>query len=195
MNPIKPMTSRKFEEQIADCPIIAAVKDDTGLERALASDARVIFVLYGNVCGIGGIAGRIREAGRAALVHIDLVAGLSNSKEVSVDFIRETTAADGIITTRGPLVRRAKELGLLAVQRFFLLDSLSLESVRRPRDPRPDFIEVLPGLMPKVIRRVAAGVPEPLIAGGLITEKEDVMAALTAGASAVSTTNEEVWFL
>ena len=34
-----------------------------------------------------------------------------------------------------------------------------------------------------------------MIAGGLITEKEDVIAALSAGAIAVSSTNQDVWNL
>ena len=54
-------------------------------------------------------------------------------------------------------------------------------------------IEILPGLMPKVIRRVARLVKLPVIAGGLISEKEDVMAALSAGAISVSSTNQSVW--
>lgn len=60
---------------------------------------------------------------------------------------------------------------------------------------RPDFIEVLPGVMPKVLGRIAKVSRIPMIAGGLITEKEDVIAALSAGAIAVSSTNQDVWNL
>lgn len=56
-----------------------------------------------------------------------------------------------------------------------------------------DLIEVLPGLMPKVIHRVAATCGKPIIAGGLVTEKADVVNALEAGALAVSSTNPGVW--
>ena len=35
----------------------------------------------------------------------------------------------------------------------------------------------------------------PVIAGGLISDKEDIIAALDAGATAISTTKEELWFL
>ncbi len=34
-----------------------------------------------------------------------------------------------------------------------------------------------------------------MIAGGLVTDREDVIQALSAGAVAVSTTNREVWTL
>lgn len=35
----------------------------------------------------------------------------------------------------------------------------------------------------------------PVLAGGLIADKEDVMAALRAGAMAISTTNQQVWLM
>lgn len=49
--------------------------------------------------------------------------------------------------------------------------------------------------MPKVLGRIAKVSRIPMIAGGLITEKEDVIAALSAGAIAVSSTNQDVWNL
>ena len=47
--------------------------------------------------------------------------------------------------------------------------------------------------MPKIIRRVCGVTNKPVITGGLITDKEDVTNALSAGAVAVSTTNPDVW--
>ena len=34
----------------------------------------------------------------------------------------------------------------------------------------------------------------PVIAGGLISDKEDIIAALDAGAAAISSTNPAIWF-
>lgn len=178
-----------------DCPIIAAVKDDEGLEKCVACESRVVFVLYGTVCSIAEIVKHIKDAGKTAIVHIDLIAGLS-AKEVAVDFIRHSTLADGIISTRPAIIRRARELSLVSVQRYFLIDSIALESITRVPDGHgPDFIEVLPGVMPKIISRLSASASVPIIAGGLISDKEDVLAALGAGAVAVSTTNQAVWAL
>ena len=47
--------------------------------------------------------------------------------------------------------------------------------------------------MPKIISRLTAVANKPIIAGGLILDKEDVTGALGAGAIAVSTTNPIVW--
>ena len=84
---------REFLEKIEASPIIAAVKDDRELVRALQSDVDVVFILYGDVCTIPMIVDRIKEAGRTAMVHLDLVSGLS-PKEISIDYIRMRTRAD-----------------------------------------------------------------------------------------------------
>ena len=42
---------------------------------------------------------------------------------------------------------------------------------------------------------VLGAVSVPVIAGGLISDKEDIIAALDAGAASISTTKEELWFL
>lgn len=191
--------NQEFYDAVEANPVIAAVKSDAGLQAAVEmEEIQVIFVLYGDVCTIPAILERIKAAGKKAMVHIDLIAGLS-AKEISVEFIARQTRADGIITTKPALVRRAKELGIFAVLRFFVIDSLALKNIENLEmqcgTSRPDFIEVLPGVMPKVLGRIAKVSRIPMIAGGLITEKEDVIAALSAGAIAVSSTNQDVWNL
>ncbi len=191
--------NQEFYDAVETNPVIAAVKNDAGLQAAVEmEEIQVIFVLYGDVCTIPEILERIKAAGKKAMVHIDLIAGLS-AKEISVEFIARQTRADGIITTKPALVRRAKELGIFAVLRFFVIDSLALKNIENLEmqcgTSRPDFIEVLPGVMPKVLGRIAKVSRIPMIAGGLITEKEDVIAALSVGAIAVSSTNQDVWKL
>ena len=191
--------NQEFYDAVEANPVIAAVKNDAGLQAAVEmEEIQVIFVLYGDVCTIPEILERIKAAGKKSMVHIDLIAGLS-AKEISVEFIARQTRADGIITTKPALVRRAKELGIFAVLRFFVIDSLALKNIENLEmqcgTSRPDFIEVLPGVMPKVLGRIAKVSRIPMIAGGLITEKEDVIAALSAGAIAVSSTNQDVWNL
>lgn len=133
------------------------------------------------------------------MVHIDLITGLNNSKEISVDFIKNNTKADGIITTKGNLIGRAKELGLYTVLRYFVIDSMALVNIEKQDKhgvTQPDVIEILPGiLLPKVIKRVNAVSRVPVLAGGLISDRDDVMNALNNGVLAVSTTNEAVWQL
>ena len=56
-----------------------------------------------------------------------------------------------------------------------------------------DAIEVLPGVIPKVIEKLADKAGKPIVAGGLIESKEEVITALNSGATCVSTTRKEIW--
>ncbi len=175
-------------------PIIAAVKNMESLEAACKEeDVKVIFILFGDINSIGLIVDRVHSSGHVAMVHVDLILGLA-SKDIAVDFIRQNTKADGIISTKPILIKRAAELGLYTVLRVFLIDSMAFENLKtQVYNLRPDFIEVLPGIAPKIITKLKKSVKSPIIAGGLISDKEDVLAALSAGATAVSTTHAEVW--
>ncbi len=51
----------------------------------------------------------------------------------------------------------------------------------------------MPGLMPKVIKKLSQKTHIPIITGGLIKEKEDVINAIKAGALSVSTTETSLW--
>lgn len=192
-NGVLTMNCASLLELLADGPVIAAVKDDAGLESALESDVSVLFLLYGDILTIGETVNRIRSTGKKVFVHLDLIEGLS-AREISADFIARYTAADGVISTKAALTKRARELGLVAIQRVFLLDSMALKNVDRHfSQESADLVEVLPGLMPKIIRRLCQTTGKPIIAGGLISDKEDVTGALGAGAVAVSSTNPAVW--
>lgn len=187
------MDKAELLELLAGGPVIASVKDEAGLAAAVESDVPVIFLLFGDVLNVSDLVKRAHDAGKRVFVHLDLIEGLA-SREISVDFVAKYTLADGVLSTKAALTRRARELGLLSIQRFFLLDSMAISNIEKGLGTETsDLIEVLPGLMPKAIRRVRSVTDKPVITGGLITDKEDVTGALAAGAVAVSSTNPAVW--
>lgn len=191
------MKHEEIMEQFEDCPVIAAIKDENGLKRCLESDIQIVFVLYGDICNIAEIVDRLKEAGKTVFIHMDLIGGLG-SREIAVTYIHSVTKADGIISTKPALIKQAKEHDFFAVMRFFVLDSMAYDNIRKQiENIRPDMIEIIPGAMPKVITRLCNFIEGkvPVIAGGMITDKEDTMAALNAGATAISTTNQSVWFM
>lgn len=179
--------------RLSDCPVIAAVKDDAGLDAALQSECGAVFLLYGSAAGVRTQVDKVRAAGKLAIVHIDLIDGLSG-REAAVDALKALCHPDGLISTRPAVIRRARHLGLVTVQRAFLLDSMSVENLSAQLAVgKPDFLEVLPGIMPRIIARITASTDTPVIAGGLIQYKDEVMAAMGAGAAAVSTSSPAVW--
>ncbi len=172
---------------------IYAVKDDEGLKKAAISDSKVVFVLYGTVMNIQNIVKYLKEYNKTVFVHIDLIEGLS-TKEVAVEFIADNTGADGIISTKQALIKCAAARGLLTVQRFFLIDSLAFSNlVKQIKNSPLDVVEVLPACSTKVISKIVKLTELPVIASGLIQDKEDIMAALNVGAIAVSGTNFDLF--
>lgn len=184
---------QQLYDVLSDNPIIMAIKDEEGLKACLnMHDETVVFVLYGEVATIADITAKLKETGKQVMVHMDLISGLS-AREEAVDFIAKYTRADGIISTRYEQIKRGKQLNLSTIYRIFVIDSKALSNVNRHIGEYADIVEILPGLMPKIITRMKKALGVPIIAGGLIADKEDVIQALDAGAIAISTTNREVW--
>lgn len=173
-------------------PIIAAINNDRLLEEATESDINVVFVLYGTILTLPKIVEKLKAKGKIVIVHADLITGLS-SKEVAVDFIAANTKADGIISTKTNLVKRAKELGLIAGERSFIVDSMALSAtITHLTSFKPDFLEVMPGLIYRVISELAS-YNIPIVAGGLISDKSEILSALNSGASAISSSSPKIW--
>lgn len=182
----------RFMDYLEQSPVIPAVKDEDALSCALRCDSRVVFLLGGDLLTIRRWISAAHEAGKLAVVHLDLVGGLA-PREVAVDWLQQQ-GADGIISTRPHLIRRGRELNLLTVLRVFAIDSKAVGNLQKETEMvTPDVIEILPGPLPKIIERLSGHLPVPLIAGGLMTDKSDIVAALQAGALCASTSEESLW--
>ena len=185
-----------IREILYENPVIMAIKDGKDLRECLKEeyiDNRVVFVLFGNIETIPTIVKKLKNKDKIVFVHENLVEGLSSS-HYSPNFIKKYTDADGIITTRAQNIYEARRLGLSTVFRFFILDSLSYESIKETiKSTSADLFEVLPGIMPQIIGEIASWSQVPLIAGGLIRDKADAMGAIGAGAIGVSSSNTKIW--
>lgn len=182
-------------EALREYPVIAAVKSADEAEAAKASSCSVVFLLQSSLGTLARDIAAYKRAGKWVFLHLDLVDGLQ-TKDVAVDFLAQNTEVDGLISTRESVLKRAREVGLLTVHRFFVVDSLSLANLREAaHKPRADFIDILPGLMPRILQQFTETSPVPVLTGGLIQQKADVIAALQAGVLAVSTTDPAVWEL
>lgn len=179
-------------ERLEDCPVIAAIRED-GFEDALNSPSEVIFLLGCNILTVTDLVKKAHEKGKLILVHIDLADGIGKDK-AGIGYLTNCKV-DGIISTRTHLIRAAKEFGLIAVQRFFALDSQGVDGIGEVLNSSlPTLIEIMPGIAGKVIKRFATA-KVPVIAGGLIETKTEVMEALSQGALAVSTGKRDLWYI
>ncbi len=182
------MTRSDLTDALERSPIIAAVRDD-GFAAALSSPVEVIFYLKANLMTVRERVSEAVAKGKLIFIHIDLADGIGKDR-AGIEFLANC-GVSGIISTRNQLISLAREKGLLTVQRFFALDSQGLGSIRDIAGAA-DLIEIMPGVVPKIIERFTVN-GGSVIAGGLIETKDEVMTALGAGAVAVSTGKQALW--
>lgn len=174
-------------------PIIGAVKENN-LEDIIKSECDIVFLLNGDILTLKKKINLLHKHNKKVFVHLDMINGLSSSP-ISVDYIKNEFNVEGIITTKTNIVKRAIELNINVVQRFFFIDSMSLQNaIESLRKVKPQAIEIMPGIIPKVIKKIHKIYPDiPIICGGLINNKDEIINVLSAGAMSISTSNCSMW--
>lgn len=182
-----------FLEATEACPIIPEIKNEEWLRDLTKSDCGIAYIIYGDICSIADIVEQVKAAGKLAIVHIDLIVGFS-TREICVDFIKKYTAADGIISMKPAMIRRANDLGLLTIQRFYMIDGFTYANIEKyVKNCNPDIVEFMPAGLAKVMKYLVETIDKPVVATGLTQDSDDVMGALKAGAIAVATSNRDLW--
>lgn len=178
-----------------DNPIIAAVKTKEDIQAAIQAPIKIVFLLDVDLSHIRAYIEELKLHDKYVFVHMDLVKGLA-ADSYGLEYIVENTNLDGIITTSSSLVKKARSIRLPVIQRFFMIDSLSIkQGIKSINENKPDAVEVLPGLLEKQIQELSNNINIPVIAGGFIESKEDVFTCLKSGALSISTSKKEVWNL
>ncbi len=176
-------------------PIIAAVNDINKFELALASPCKIIFLLTGSILNLSDYVKQADRLEKKVFIHLDLMDGITKDS-TGLKFVQEYINPFGIISTRSSLIKRANEAGFYTIQRIFLLDSISVEKgIHDIKSTKPHAVEVVPGVINKVTSEVCHITNTPIIAGGLIKEKKEVIDSLKAGAVCISTSREEIWYM
>ncbi len=185
----------EFYTKLQISPIIAAVNNLGKLDNAIQSPCEIIFLLKGNIINLDKIVQKVKKAEKSVYIHVDLMEGFGRD-EYALRYIKEKINPHGIISTKASIIKVAKEMDLFAIQRLFILDNLSLSSgIATAKSIKPDAVEILPGVMNKITEKVRKEINVPVITGGLIADKEDVIGSLKAGAIAISTSKEEIWYM
>ncbi|MFS0725521.1 glycerol-3-phosphate responsive antiterminator [Paenibacillus sp. 1P07SE] len=174
-------------------PMIASITREDQVAAALSSRVQRINLMTGNINTLHDLVQQLREGGRRVFVHIEMVGGLGRDA-AAMRFLSEQFGIDGIITTKSNAISHAKQAGLATIQRFFAIDSAAVDTaIRMIGASQPDEVELMPGLMPRIIQEVKSRVKQPLIVGGLIRSEEEIAQALESGADYVSVGDSRFW--
>ncbi|CAK9330941.1 glycerol-3-phosphate responsive antiterminator [Thermoanaerobacter kivui] len=187
------MEKEAFIERLKKYKLVAAVKEEKHLEKALKKPLSGIFLLTGNIGVVKRFVDFYRENDFMVFVHIEKIGGISFDQE-GLQFIAHYVKPDGIITTKANLIKIAKKLNLITIQRCFLVDSDAFRNALEiTKEVQPDFVELMPAVIPEMIEKFKTETNLPIITGGLLQNKEQMIRALASGAIAVSTGNPELW--
>ncbi len=182
-----------FNDLLVENPIIAAIRNEEQLEKVLQTDIKIVFVLYGTILSIKSLCQRLHENDKTVFVHLDMIDGLKND-EAGIQYIKEMANPLGVLTTKQTSIKHAKHLSLHAILRLFIIDSKSLTTgIKNIEEFKPHAVEVMPGASSKIIKTVQKSIKAPIIAGGLIETKAEVVKILKSGAIAISTSYEDIW--
>jgi len=173
--------------------ILPASANMKEFERFLQSSYEIGVFLDMHIAQLKNINMMAKQKGKKMIYHVDLIHGIKND-EFATEYICQEFKPYGLISTKASVIQKAKQKGVIAVQRIFLIDTHAIEkSYKLIEKTRPDYIEVLPGAMPWMITEIKDRFKTPIFAGGLIRTVEEVQAALEAGAAAITTSKRELW--
>lgn len=184
-----------LDEILIRNPVVAAIRDEADLAIVIRSKVKIVFTLFGNIIDIADICNQLKAYQKTVFIHIDLVEGLRGDIK-GIEYIKKMVDPYGIITTKSSNIKYAKNFNLQTIQRLFVIDSLSLKTgIKSIQAVQPSAVEVMPGVASKIIKSLEQEIHLPIIAGGLIETKKDIMESLSAGAVAISTTARNLWEL
>jgi glycerol uptake operon antiterminator len=175
-------------------PVIASIRNDSDFKYALNSKVAALFILYGDIFNLPRIMKECKTHNKLVFLHMDLIKGIGRDKE-GIIYLARKELCDGIVTTKSNLINIAKKEGLIAIQRLFLLDSAALKTGEQLlKNNQPDAVEILPGIAaPYFIEHIYKELLCPVIAGGLISDKDEIEKLFQKGVLAVSTSRKELW--
>lgn len=189
------MITQKQLEIFRSYPVIAAVRTPSDFEKALESKVNVFFMVGGDFFKAKEQIKKVKDKGGLLLLHMDLIEGIGRDHG-GICFAVEHGGIDGIISTKSQIIKIAAKENLITVHRIFLMDNQALESgYNLFKASKPDIIELTPGLIPRVVRKVSGDFKQPVITSGLITKESDVKTMIQAGAMNIVCSCQNIWSL
>lgn len=174
-------------------PIIASVTKEEQIPKMLLSKVERVNLMTGHIGNLESIIRQAHDSGKKVYIHMEMVSGLGKDAH-AIHYLAEKFRADGILTTKSAAVTAARQAGLKSIQRIFAIDTAAIQTaIRMINSSQPDEVELMPGLMPRVIRELKQTIKQPLIVGGLIRHEQEMIEALESGANFISTGDPAMW--
>lgn len=184
-----------METKRLEYPLIAAVTKPEQLDAALNSNVKRINLLTGDIMQLKDIVDRVHASNKQLYVHIEMVNGIGKDS-YGIQYLIHNFKIDGVVSTKSNVIASAKQAGIGTTQRIFAIDTAAIVTAHKMvRNSQPDEVELMPGLMPRIIKEVREQWDKKLIVGGLIRSQEEIQSAFDHGADYVSVGDARFWSL
>lgn len=184
-----------LEERLETYRMVAAVKDPKHMDRVVQykDHLSAVLLMTGNILSVKNYVKFIQSHDLPVILHVEKIGGLEMDRD-GIEFVKRLVKPVGIVTTRNGVIKKAKAAGLLVVQRIFLIDTeVYVNLVKDGRSIQSDVIEVMPCRAPDFVKKIAEVSPVPVLTGGLLNCVEHAEEALANGATAITTSNIDIW--
>jgi len=175
--------------------VLPAIKNYKDLKTFLTSSLEYGVVLNFHLAQLPDIIKSFNEHKKKAIVHLELIKGLAPD-EFGALYLIQNLHVHGILGSKSKVVELCHKRNKISIFRIFLKDSMSLEqSAKIANRIKATYVEVLPSNTIDIIDKLKEEIGDTLIFGGLIYEKEHALRCLNKGATMISTSNPDLWFL
>lgn len=178
---------------IEEQKILPAISNFKQLKIFLKSKITYCILVDFQLAELEDIVLELKNHNKKVLVHIDLIKGLTPN-EFGAIYLIQKLHIDGIISTKHQAILLAKKRNVIAIQRIFLKDSLSLEkSLEVVNKVSPDYLEILPAISNSILTTIIERTKLKVYCGGLIQSVEQINDCLNNGAVGITTSNVDLW--
>lgn len=169
--------------------ILPVISDWKTFERFLKRQETWCVLMDFHINFMEDMIAQLHMHGKKGLVHMDLVKGLANDA-FGTQYLCQKCHVDGIISTKPKAIEQAKKNHCVSILRVFLIDSRSQEKgAKLAAEIAPDFVEVLPAIIPHAVNMMREYCDIPVIGGGLIKSRADIAHCLSQGMVSITTSN------
>lgn len=174
-------------------PVIASITKPEQIHAALTSQVERVILMTGDILQMGDMMDKLHLAGKQVYVHVEMVGGIGRDHS-AIQYLADTFHIDGIVSTKSNAITAARNAGISSIQRIFAIDTAAVETaIKVIASAQPNEVELMPGLMPRIIGELKARIQRPLIVGGLIRHEKEIQIALGSGADYVSIGDQRFW--
>ena len=170
-----------------DQKLLPVIADWKSFERFLKCEKTWCVLMDFHINFMEDLLQQLHAHQKKGIVHMDLIKGIQNDA-FGTQSMCQKVRADGIISTKPKAIEAAKANHTVSILRAFLIDSRSLKrSALMAEALQPDYMEILPGVIPSAVAMVREYSDIAVIGGGLIRTKEDQQRCFEQGMSAITT--------